>query len=166
MLTGFWLLKGWELRLWVNLLKKENSWRKSLFQIVLNEVLKTCEKSYLLMQKLVKTTRNKRSSDCILQIFIRSTFKLETQCKKFWLVFISILILSIEQENLKYGWSIYGQWCYHFKFLEEIRLHWLFHMGFGEIRFLKWHDVINSNSWFLAILKEFSGLPLFKLFFS
>ena len=28
-------------------------------------------------------------------------------------------------------------------------------------------DVINSNSWFLAILKGFSeGLPLFKLFFS
>ena len=28
-------------------------------------------------------------------------------------------------------------------------------------RFLKWCDVINSNSWFLAILKGFSeGLPL------
>ena len=39
-------------------------------------------------------------------------------------------------------------------------------MGYGEIRFLKWYDVINSNSWFLAILKEFSGLPLFKLIFS
>ena len=25
-------------------------------------------------------------------------------------------------------------------------------MGFGEIRFIKWHDVNNSNSWFLAIL--------------
>ena len=53
-----------------------------------------------------------------------------------------------------------------FKFLEGIRLHWLFHVGFGEIRFLKWRDVINSSSWFLAILKGFSkGLPLFKLIF-
>ena len=41
---------------------------------------------------------------------------------------------------------------------------WLSHTGFGEIRFLKWRDVVNSNSWFLAIWKEFSeGLPLFKL---
>ena len=43
---------------------------------------------------------------------------------------------------------------------------WLFHAGFGEIKFLMWRDVINSNSWFLAILKVFSeGLPLFKLIF-
>ena len=35
-------------------------------------------------------------------------------------------------------------WCYSFKFLEEIRLHWLFHVGFGEIRFFKWHDVANQ----------------------
>ena len=49
-------------------------------------------------------------------------------------------------------------------FLEGIRLHWLFHAGFGEIRFLKWRDVVSSNSWFLAVLKGFSeGLPLFKL---
>ena len=54
-----------------------------------------------------------------------------------------------------------------FKFLEGIRLHWMFHAGFWEIRFLKWRDVINSNSWFLAIFKGFSeGLPLFKQFFS
>ena len=26
------------------------------------------------------------------------------------------------------------------KFLEGIRLHLLFHAGFGEIRFLKWRD--------------------------
>ena len=36
-------------------------------------------------------------------------------------------------------------------------------MGFGEIRFLKGHDVINSNSWFLVTLKELSGLLLFRL---
>ena len=41
-------------------------------------------------------------------------------------------------------------------------------MGFGEIRFLKWHDVNNSNFWFLVILNRFSqGLYLFKqIFFS
>ena len=40
-----------------------------------------------------------------------------------------------------------------------------FSMGvFGQIRLLKWCDVINSNSWFLAIVKGSSeGLPLFKL---
>ena len=38
-------------------------------------------------ETLIKTTRNKRFSDCILRIFVKSTFKLETQCKKFWLVF-------------------------------------------------------------------------------
>ena len=43
----------------------------------------------------------------------------------------------------------------------------LFHAGFGEIIFLKWHNVSNSNSWFLEILNGFSaeGLPLFKLRF-
>ena len=52
----------------------------------------------------------------------------------------------------------------HFKFLEGIRLHRMFHVGFGEIRFLKWRDVISSNPGFLAILKGFSeGLSLFKL---
>ena len=35
-------------------------------------------------------------------------------------------------------------------------------MGFGEIRFLKWCHVNDSNYWFLAILNGFSeGLPLF-----
>ena len=51
----------------------------------------------------------------------------------------------------------------HFKFLEESRLYWHFYACFREITFLKWRDVINSNSWFMAILKGFSGLPLFKL---
>ena len=35
-------------------------------------------------------------------------------------------------------------WFYRFKFLEEIKLYWLFHVSFGEIRFLKWHDVYNQ----------------------
>ena len=34
------------------------------------------------MQKLIKIERNKRSGGCILQFFIRSTFKLEIQLKK------------------------------------------------------------------------------------
>ena len=43
---------------------------------------------------------------------------------------------------------------------------WLFHTGFEEIRFLKWRDAFNSDSWFLAILKGFSeGLPLYKPIF-
>ena len=38
------------------------------------------------------------------------------------------------------------------------------HADFGEIKFLKWNDVINLNSWFLAILKGFSECsPFFKL---
>ena len=37
-------------------------------------------------------------------------------------------------------------------------------MGLGDIRYLKWHDVNNSNSWFLTILNGFSeGFSLFKL---
>ena len=49
---------------------------------------------------------------------------------------------------------MYEQWCYRFKFLEGIRLHWhWFHAGFGEIRFLKWRDVINSNSWLFGNIK-------------
>ena len=60
---------------WLNLLKKENLWRKSFYPTLLNEVLKVCKKWYLLMLQVVKTKRNKRSGGCILQIFIRNTFK-------------------------------------------------------------------------------------------
>ena len=37
--SGFWLLKGWQEGGWVNPSKKENLWRKSFFQLMLNEVL-------------------------------------------------------------------------------------------------------------------------------
>ena len=47
---------------------------------------------------------------------------------------------------------------------ELTRLHWMSHASFGETRFLKWCDVINSNSWFLIILKGFS-FRAFKLIF-
>ena len=61
---------------WVNPLKKENLWPKSILQIMLNEVQIICEKWYLLMgKKLIKATKNKRSGGCILEMFIRSTFK-------------------------------------------------------------------------------------------
>ena len=61
---------------WVNPLKKENLWPKSILQIMLNEVQIICEKWYLLMgKKLIKATKIKRSSGCILEMFIRSTFK-------------------------------------------------------------------------------------------
>ena len=55
------------------------------------------------------------------------------------------------------------QWYYRFEFFEGIRLYWLFHVGFGEIKFLKWCDVINSNSWFLAILKDFQKVCLYSI---
>ena len=72
---------------------------------------------------------------------------------------------SFFKKNKSEIWAKYGLWCYHFKFLEEIRLHWLFHRGFGEIRFLKWHDVINSNYWFLAILRVFRFVFIQSIFF-
>ena len=41
-----------------------------------------------------------------------------------------------------------------------------YYMAFREIRFLKRHDVNNSNSLFLVILNQFSdGLSLFKLIY-
>ena len=46
-LSGFWPLSGWEVS--VSPLKKENSWRKYFFQIMLDKALKTSEKWYLLM---------------------------------------------------------------------------------------------------------------------
>ena len=51
---------------WVNLLKRENLWRKSFFLIMVNEALKSCKKS----NKMCKTARNKTAGSCILQIFI------------------------------------------------------------------------------------------------
>ena len=112
------------------------------------------------------------------KLFIDSPLKLEENKFLYYQRWSSTLEVQLEQlKQLKADshaqvywifreiWPKYGQWCYRFKFLQEIRLHWLL-VGFGEIRFLKWHDVINSNSWFLAILKDFSDLPLlFKLIF-
>ena len=49
-------------------------------------------------------------------------------------------------------WEKYGSWCYYFTLLDIIALHWLFHAGFREITFLKWSNVSNWNSWFLATL--------------
>ena len=60
------------------------------------------------------------------------------------------------KKNLKYGQSMVSD-AIAFNFLKKLDSR-LFHVGFEEISFLKSHDVINSNSWFLAILKEFSCL--------
>ena len=55
---------------------------------MLNEVLKACEKRYLLMQKLIKKTRNKRPDGCILGSYkflyevSQVSSKPERQCKK------------------------------------------------------------------------------------
>ena len=43
------------------------------------------------------------------------------------------------------------------KFIEGIKLHWLFHVSFGEINFSKWRDLCNQFKFLaLAILKGFS----------
>ena len=58
-------------------------------------------------------------------------------------------------------WSIYGRSdAIALNFLKK--LHWLFHVGFGEIRFLKWHDVSIQSLGFWQYQK-LSGLPLFQL---
>ena len=59
--------------------------------------------------------------------------ELNSHVQVYW-IFWEILFFVKKSEI----WAKYGQWCYCFKFLEEIRLHWLFHVGFGEIRFLIW----------------------------
>ena len=103
---------------------------------------------------------------------ISSYIRLEVQFSKFNLssfplsTFTGFSEKSFFLKKKKEIWTKYGQWRYRFKFLKGIRLYWLFHVDFGEIRFLKWCDVINSNSCFLTILNGFSeGLLLFKLNF-
>ena len=122
----------------------------SMTKVICRQSLKTWRKQLLLSSKL---KFNFESSTWTVEV-IRTRFP----CPGL-LDFLRNLFF-----NLKYERSMDSE-CYRFKFLEEIRLHWLFRVGFGEISFLKWHDVIISNSWFLAILKEFSGLSLFKLIF-
>ena len=59
---------------------------------------------------------------------------------------------------------MYGQWFYRFKFLDEIRLHWLFLVGFREITFLKWHDVNQSKFLFFGNIKRTSRFGLIHFF--
>ena len=47
------------------------------------------------------------------------------------------LLHFLRNPFLKNPLNGHGQWCYCFKFLEKTRLHWLFHVDFREIRFLK-----------------------------
>ena len=62
---------------------------------------------------------------------------------------------NLKKTKLKYGQSM-GSHAIALNFLMklEIRPQWLFDVGFREIKFLKWHDVINSNSVFLAIFER------------
>ena len=78
---------------------------------MLNEVLKIGEKCYLMMEKLIKTTRNKDLGSCILKNFIRST-ELERQCKNgtyfsfhfaWYSSILSILILYVKNRGV--GWQ-------------------------------------------------------------
>ena len=54
-ISGLWPLRRWWWEVgegewgWVNPLRKEHFCRKSFFQLMLNEILKNCEKWYLLM---------------------------------------------------------------------------------------------------------------------
>ena len=71
---GCSVFRGWRWGSLSESVKKRKFVTKYFFQITLNEVLKTHKKLYRLMQKLIKI-RNKMSCNCILQIFIRRTFK-------------------------------------------------------------------------------------------
>ena len=50
--------------------------------------------------KARKTTRNKRSTDCILQFFLKVPSNLETQRKKILVSLVSILILSVRNRGV------------------------------------------------------------------
>ena len=56
--SRFWPFRGWVV--WVNPLKKENSWQKSFFQIMLNEVLKICKKWYPVSADVKANIQNKK----------------------------------------------------------------------------------------------------------
>ena len=74
----------------------KKSAKKGKFQIMLKEVLKTCEKWY----KADKTTRNKRPNDCILQMFIRivgSPLKLDKKKFLYHQSWSSTLKVQLEQ---------------------------------------------------------------------
>ena len=124
----------------------------SMTEVICRQTLKTFIKLVLISSEL---KFNFESSNFNVEV-LRTRFP----CQGL-LDFLRILFFLKKSEI----WAKYGQWCYCFKFLKKIRLDWLFYVGFGEIRFSRWHGVISSNSWFLTILKAFI-LPLFKLFFS
>ena len=125
-LAGFDLQGDVDVGVWVRLLKKENFWQKSFFQIMLNEVLKNLEKRYLVENDIFQLwTFNLNGWSRYIE--------LTSHVQVYW-IFWEIFFFFFKSEI----WAKYGQWCYCFKFLEEIRLHWLFHVGFGEIRFLIW----------------------------
>ena len=97
----------------------------SMTEVICRQTLKT-------FIKLVLTSSELKFN------FESSNFNVEVLRTRFpcqgLLDFLRILFFLKKSEI----WAKYGQWCYCFKFLEEIRLHWLFHVGFGEIRFLIW----------------------------
>ena len=87
MLKIFWLLRGWGVR--SNPLKKENLWWKYFFQVMLNEVLKICEKMI--------------SAENIWWLYLRNFYKKYLQNLKqnvkrtcvFHLILVSILSILI-----------------------------------------------------------------------
>ena len=92
-----------------------------------------------------------------------SRLELNSHVQVYWIFWEIFFFFN---KNLKNGQSI-GSDAIALNFSKELdSTDSTDHADFGEIRFLKWNDVINLNSWFLAILKGFSEcLPLFKLTF-
>ena len=139
-------------RRWVFLFNRKNP--LSVTKVICRQSLKTWRQWVLTSSKL---KFNFESSTWSVEV-IRTRFP----CPGL-LDLLKNLFLKKKKSEI---WVKYAQWCYRFKFVEAIRLHWLSHVGFGESRFLNWcNQVINSNSWFLAILKETLGLLFFKLIF-
>ena len=109
MLSRFWPLRGWGSS--SEFLKKGTFVIKICFSDMLNEVLKICEKWYLLMEKLVKTI-NKRSNGCILQIIYKKYLQnLKYNVKRacvFLLIMVgilTILILSVKNRGVGGGFA-------------------------------------------------------------
>ena len=107
MLSRFWLLWGWGFG-WIRW--KSKICGKNLFQIMLNEVLKSRKKNDICSYKNWCETRNKRTSSCILYLFTEVTSQnlkyIVKQACIFNLILIGIpssLILSVKNR----GWRVF-----------------------------------------------------------
>ena len=132
------LILSFRNRGWDFLLNRQNT--LSVTKIICRQSLKIWKKQVLMSSKL---RFNFESSAWTVEI-IRTRFS----CP-FLLDFLKNLFFL---KNLNYGRSM-GSDAIALNFFNKLDSTKLFHVGFGEIRFLKWHDVINSKSWFLTIFQ-------------